>query len=74
MPYREVNGGRKDQEYKIAVDDTKQPKTIDLIAPRKPVGKGIYEFIAPHSMCNTCHDTGGLGVIGRTAHARSSGC
>jgi RNA polymerase sigma factor (sigma-70 family) len=60
MPYREADGGRKEQEFKIAVDDAKQPKTIDLIAPRKPVGKGIYEFIAPHSMCNSCHDTSGL--------------
>jgi uncharacterized protein (TIGR03067 family) len=60
MPYREADGGRKQQEYKIAIDDTKQPKTIDLIAPRKPVGRGIYEFIAPHSMCSTCHDVSGI--------------
>jgi uncharacterized protein (TIGR03067 family) len=60
MPYREADGARKQQEFKIAIDDSKQPKTIDLIAPRKPVGKGIYEFIAPQTMCSTCHDVSGL--------------
>ena len=58
MPYREADGTFKQQEYKIAVDDTKRPKTIDLIVPRKPVGRGIYEFIAPQTMCTLCHDWG----------------
>jgi RNA polymerase sigma factor (sigma-70 family) len=58
MPYREADGGQKQLEYRIAVDDSKQPRTIDLISPRKPVGRGIYEFIAPQTVCYTCHDLG----------------
>ena len=57
MPYREAGGARKRQEFKIAVDDTKMPRTIDLIAPGKPVGKGIYELAAPAVFCSTCHKT-----------------
>jgi hypothetical protein len=45
-------------EYKIAVDDTRRPKTIDLIVPRKPVGREIYQFVAPQTMCSLCHDWG----------------
>jgi len=62
MPYLEERSFRKRNEFKIAVDDTKNPKTIDLIAPNKPVGKGIYEFIAPATTCASCH-TGTVGAF-----------
>jgi uncharacterized protein (TIGR03067 family) len=55
MPYRESDGTIKRTEYKIAVDASKNPKTIDLIHPNKPAGSGIYEFLAPANTCATCH-------------------
>jgi RNA polymerase sigma factor (sigma-70 family) len=56
MPYRDGSGGRKREEYKFAVDDTAQPPTIDLIAPGKPVGKGIYQFTGRSMTCTLCHE------------------
>jgi RNA polymerase sigma factor (sigma-70 family) len=55
MPYRESDGTIKRLEYKIAVDDTKNPKTIDLIRPGQPVGSGIYQFTASGTTCTLCH-------------------
>jgi RNA polymerase sigma factor (sigma-70 family) len=62
MPYQANDGGRKREEYKIAVDDSANPKTIDLIAPNRAVGRGIYAFTAPAMTCATCHTIEGLGI------------
>jgi hypothetical protein len=42
------------------VADDETPRTIDLIASGKPVGRGIYEFTAPAATCVSCHSTEGL--------------
>jgi RNA polymerase sigma factor (sigma-70 family) len=62
IPYKDATAGWKHEKYSLAVDDTKMPKTIDLIAPGKPVGRGIYELTAPATTCASCHTTEGLGV------------
>ncbi|HVL13941.1 MAG TPA: hypothetical protein VM529_15335, partial [Gemmata sp.] len=62
MPYRESGGNRRREEFRIVVDADANPKTIDLIASGKPVGKGIYEFIAPSTTCASCH-TGPVGTF-----------
>lgn len=61
MPYLEGGQIPKRREYAIAVDDAKHPKTIDLIASGKPVGRGIYEFTAPATTCASCHSLEGTG-------------
>ena len=43
--------GWKQREYAFAVDETKSPRTIDLIANQKPVAHGIYEFTLPAAQC-----------------------
>lgn len=54
MPYRDATDGWKRRLYKMTVDETKSPKTIDLHDGNKPIGRGIYEFT--HSVsCATCH-------------------
>ncbi len=62
MPYRDATGAWKQRDYKIAVefalqkpDSIMQRNTIDLIAPREPVGRGIYEFTASEFACMQCH-------------------
>src|SRR5207237_6620396 len=55
MPYLEAGGGRKREQFKIAVDDEKMPKTIDLIASGKRVGRGLYEFTAAATCCGSSH-------------------
>ena len=62
MPYLETGGAKKTRDYRIAVDDTRQPKTMDLIASGLPVGRGIYEFTAPATTCDSCHDAIGLAL------------
>jgi uncharacterized protein (TIGR03067 family) len=62
IPYRANDGGRKREDYRIAVHDAANPKTIDLIAPNKAVGRGIYAYTAPAMTCATCHTLEGLGV------------
>ena len=64
MPYREATGVWKQREYKIAVEFALQKpdavmhrNTIDLIAPREPVGRGIYEFTVSQNTCMQCHTT-----------------
>ena len=47
--------GWKQKEYSFVVDETKLPRTIDLIVNQKPLGRGIYEFTAPATMCVSCH-------------------
>ena len=44
MPYLDSSVGEKTVLYTFAVDSSKSPKEIDLIANGKPVGKGVYEF------------------------------
>ncbi len=55
MPYRESGGALKRNEYRIAADANKSPRTINLIQTGKPVGMGIYEFTAPGTTCAKCH-------------------
>jgi uncharacterized protein (TIGR03067 family) len=55
MPYKDTSGGWKQREYKIALDSTKTPRTMDLTAPGEPVGRGIYELAGTASSCITCH-------------------
>ena len=55
LPYLVSSGEIRSDSYTIAVDDTKNPYTIDLIKPNKPVGHGIFAFTAPMSSCGSCH-------------------
>ena len=57
MPYLETEGGWKQREYVFGVNEAQSPRTIDLVAPNKPVGYGIYEFTAPAKTCMSCHET-----------------
>ena len=59
MPYLETEGGWKQRAFSFAVDDGKSPRTIDLVAPNKPVARGIYEFTAPAKSCAACHEVKG---------------
>ena len=61
LPYRDASAGWRNEKTSIAVDDSKMPKTIDLIASGKPVGRGIYEFTAPATTCVSCHSLEGAG-------------
>jgi uncharacterized protein (TIGR03067 family) len=45
----------KQREYTFAIDETKVPRTIDLIANSKPLGRGIYEFTLWTAQCAACH-------------------
>jgi uncharacterized protein (TIGR03067 family) len=56
LPFQDSSANPQRLEFKIAVDAAKTPRQIDLIAPGKPVGKGIYEFTALGKTCATCHD------------------
>ena len=56
MPFREIEGGWKQREYSFAVDESKMPRTIDLLAKNTPHGRGIYEFTGDSKMCSSCHD------------------
>jgi RNA polymerase sigma factor (sigma-70 family) len=47
--------GWKQRTYTFAVDETKVPRTIDLIANSKPLARGIYEFTLPAAQCASCH-------------------
>jgi RNA polymerase sigma factor (sigma-70 family) len=56
MPYLESGTmSWKQREYTFTVDETKTPREIDLIAKNRPVGRGIYEFVAPAAACASCH-------------------
>jgi RNA polymerase sigma factor (sigma-70 family) len=55
MPYRDASSGWRHEKYTIAADPDQNPRTIDLIAPGKPVGKGIYVLTGPAQMCASCH-------------------
>ena len=55
MPFWETEGGWKQRAFTFSVDETKTPRTIDLIAANKPVGGGLYEFTAPAATCTACH-------------------
>ncbi len=59
MPYLETEVGCKQRAFSFAVDDGKSPRTIDLVAPNKPVARGIYEFTAPAKSCAACHEVKG---------------
>jgi RNA polymerase sigma factor (sigma-70 family) len=63
MPYRDASAGWRQEKTTIAVDNTQRPKTIDLISSGKPVGRGIYEIVAPAQTCQSCHTTEGLGFV-----------
>jgi RNA polymerase sigma factor (sigma-70 family) len=67
MPYRAGDGAKKRDQFRIAVDDTKALKEIDLVASGKPVARGIYQFTSPATTCTKCHTTEGLGVTPETA-------
>jgi hypothetical protein len=58
MPYRDASVGWRKEMYTVAVDDTKTPRTIDMIASGKPVARGIYEFTGAATTCARCHDLG----------------
>jgi len=54
MPYRDATEGWKSRAYKVAVDETSNPRAIDLLDGGKPVGRGVYEF-TPATSCLKCH-------------------
>jgi RNA polymerase sigma factor (sigma-70 family) len=56
MPYLEGGKEWKHREYVFDVNEVVSPRTIDLIAPGKPVGRGIYEFIGGFVTCSSCHN------------------
>jgi uncharacterized protein (TIGR03067 family) len=56
MPYRDASVGWRREKYTVAVDDTKTPRTIDMIAAGKPVARGIYEFSVTATSCKKCHN------------------
>jgi uncharacterized protein (TIGR03067 family) len=47
--------GWKQREYTFVVDETKVPRTIDLLANQKPLARGIYEFTLRTVQCASCH-------------------
>jgi RNA polymerase sigma factor (sigma-70 family) len=48
------SGEWKQREYTFTVDETKVPRTIDLVA-KKVLVRGIYEFTLPAAQCSACH-------------------
>jgi RNA polymerase sigma factor (sigma-70 family) len=50
-----TSGGWKQKEFGFTVDESQTPRGIELIANRKSVAHGIYEFTAPATTCATCH-------------------
>ena len=57
LPFHErVPRSGRQRHYAFVVDETTMPRTIDLIANKKPVAHGIYEFTAPAQTCAaSCH-------------------
>ncbi|MBN9120061.1 MAG: sigma-70 family RNA polymerase sigma factor [Planctomycetes bacterium] len=56
MPFFETDGGWTQREYVFALDTTTTPRTIELFAPNKPIGRAVYEFTAPAKTCQSCHE------------------